>query len=601
MAQATRGVIKGKLVGVKTGISQWSTAVYTRLPVRPSGPAAPSGVSASAATESIILTWTAPTTNADGSVLKSGALKSFYVYWSQTPGIDITNPTTYSGRFKEYTERYTFTVPDPSTYLGPYYFVVTAVDSEGNQSAASTEVSATASAQIPGPSSVDDWSTGNIESVLVGKGRTFIKLRLPKSTWKNFAYYKIYYDVDTGAGYSGTWSYLSSERVGYPHAPLNEAYKYKYKVTVVGEDGTETAGTIDDNGGLGYTPNAADQGAILADTVAAGYIIAAYDMTARTFIGGALHSLNWGASVGTELSLDDEIIRLGGSGVGYNTGTGVWLGNDAGTYKLFIGNSAGNKVTWDGTTLAVTGALTAGSGSSIDGSYLVDLSIGTAKIADAAITNAKINDLSYSKITAGTSDASITIGSLGYIQSSNYVAGSTGFKINGAGNAEFNDVTVRGALITGSGSSINGGYLINGSVTYGKIGANAVRTNELYIDGDVNFGPSTYNNIYGVDVLYFGASGTASPMYIGRNAGSSNMLIHSGGIIQLYGTQTAIYGTGTAGVLLNSTGNIQLAFGSDYININSAQTSGGQWGYGYICVTVNGITRAIPLGSGTSC
>lgn len=44
----------------------------------------------------------------------------------------------------------------------------------------------------------------------------------------------------------------------------------------------------------------------------------------------------------------------------YNVGTGFWMGYDNGAYKLFFGNSSGNKVTWDGSTLSITGTLIAG-------------------------------------------------------------------------------------------------------------------------------------------------------------------------------------------------------------------------------------------------
>lgn len=46
--------------------------------------------------------------------------------------------------------------------------------------------------------------------------------------------------------------------------------------------------------------------------------------------------------------------------VGYDTGTGWWIGFDKGVPKLFIGNSAGNKLTWDGTTLTINGDLVIG-------------------------------------------------------------------------------------------------------------------------------------------------------------------------------------------------------------------------------------------------
>lgn len=49
-----------------------------------------------------------------------------------------------------------------------------------------------------------------------------------------------------------------------------------------------------------------------------------------------------------------------GGATGYDEGTGWWLGHDGSDYKFFIGNSTGNKITWDGTTLSITGSLIAG-------------------------------------------------------------------------------------------------------------------------------------------------------------------------------------------------------------------------------------------------
>jgi hypothetical protein len=46
----------------------------------------------------------------------------------------------------------------------------------------------------------------------------------------------------------------------------------------------------------------------------------------------------------------------------YDSGTGWWIGDQDGTPKLFIGDSSGDKITWDGTTLAVSGTLTATDG-----------------------------------------------------------------------------------------------------------------------------------------------------------------------------------------------------------------------------------------------
>lgn len=54
----------------------------------------------------------------------------------------------------------------------------------------------------------------------------------------------------------------------------------------------------------------------------------------------------------------------------YDSGTGFFLGYSTSTYKFSIGNSAWNKLTWDGSALSVNGAITAWSWSSIGTTYL---------------------------------------------------------------------------------------------------------------------------------------------------------------------------------------------------------------------------------------
>lgn len=44
---------------------------------------------------------------------------------------------------------------------------------------------------------------------------------------------------------------------------------------------------------------------------------------------------------------------------GYNNGNGFWLGNDGGTTKFSLGNSAGSNITWNGTRLNIEGELVA--------------------------------------------------------------------------------------------------------------------------------------------------------------------------------------------------------------------------------------------------
>ena len=55
--------------------------------------------------------------------------------------------------------------------------------------------------------------------------------------------------------------------------------------------------------------------------------------------------------------------RIQGGQTGYDTGTGFFLGYSTDAYKFSIGNSSGDRLTFDGSDLAVTGSITADSGS----------------------------------------------------------------------------------------------------------------------------------------------------------------------------------------------------------------------------------------------
>lgn len=79
-----------------------------------------------------------------------------------------------------------------------------------------------------------------------------------------------------------------------------------------------------------------------------------------------------------EISVDQHIR---GGQTDYDTGTGFWLGLDGSTAKFSLGDSTGDKVTWDGTTLSVTGTFTLTGGSAggwtITSTALYSLASGT--------------------------------------------------------------------------------------------------------------------------------------------------------------------------------------------------------------------------------
>jgi hypothetical protein len=111
------------------------------------------------------------------------------------------------------------------------------------------------------------------------------------------------------------------------------------------------------------------------------------------------------------------------------------------------------------TTPVTIGGVEVPVGVYITDGYIQNGTITNAKIANLAVDNAKIASLSADKIRAG----SISVGQ--YVQSSNYVSGSAGWKIDGNGVAEFAAASIRGQLVA---SQINSAglsiYAADGSV-----------------------------------------------------------------------------------------------------------------------------------------
>jgi hypothetical protein len=93
----------------------------------------------------------------------------------------------------------------------------------------------------------------------------------------------------------------------------------------------------------------------------------------------------------------------------------------------------------------------------MDAAFIKNGTITNAKIGNAAIDDAKIANLSAGKITAG----SLSVGS--FVQSSNYIAGSQGWKIDGGGTAEFQNAVVRGTVFATNGQFY--GTLLGGAAT----------------------------------------------------------------------------------------------------------------------------------------
>ena len=156
------------------------------------------------------------------------------------------------------------------------------------------------------------------------------------------------------------------------------------------------------------------------------------------------------------------------------------------------------------------------------GVYITDgfIQIGTisnANIANLAVDIAKIASMSVDKLTAG----SIKVGE--YIQSVGYAAGASGWRIDGGGNAEFNNVTVRGNVV---GSTITGGIITGATVQTATSGQRIQMDNQglLFLTGATSgkYGQFKYGaKKFGSGVLvYFNNASKRVPFYV---AGEQNV------------------------------------------------------------------------------
>ncbi|RLC84207.1 MAG: hypothetical protein DRJ03_14895 [Chloroflexi bacterium] len=449
--------------GVRTGNSPWSPIAIAQVPVKEPTPSAPTieSVTAPEASAGVLeIKVSLPETNADGTALARAELVRLRLHHSTRPGVDESDP-------------YVDFPPSETLLWAPndtvtHYVRVRVQDSHGLWSELSNEASGQAHASTPQEDSGLWAHRLGVESIFTDDSP-----ELGYVSWSNVVLYwrDNKYEIEDGN--------------------TNKKYIWwDYSASTTTFQTSDTRPELDlEDVIIGYNDNGTWRLMCYQPMVMADYVRA-----------GVLQSSNWGATTGSQLDLDNGTLKLGGSdspkfqvdadGVLHATGavisgnvtimggTGVANLSDAGALATLdvvgtahiddlavttakIADAAITTAKID--DLAVTEAKIADA--AITNAKIADAAITNAKIADATITDAKIANLTFSKITAGTNTASLTIGSGGYIQSANYSPGSAGFKISGSGDAEFNDVTVRGALITGSGSQINGDYITAGTIT----------------------------------------------------------------------------------------------------------------------------------------
>lgn len=172
---------------------------------------------------------------------------------------------------------------------------------------------------------------------------------------------------------------------------------------------------------------------------------------------------------------------------GYLTGgDGFWVGRDGvGEYKLRIGDPTGNRMTWDGTTLAVVGSITATTGT-----------IGGWTLSSTSLSGGNVTLDSGGNITVGTSNNVARLSSTDgtyRLWVGHAAAASAPFRVEADGTVIASDLTVTG-----------------GSADFGTV---EIDSNGLEIDA----GGSTSNRLRWTDGSYVTSDSDAMSLVAGTN------------------------------------------------------------------------------------
>ena len=115
----------------------------------------------------------------------------------------------------------------------------------------------------------------------------------------------------------------------------------------------------------GYAPASVKSNSIGTDTIKASNVFPSTLTGAEVAslnISGKTVTFDTGTIAGWTISSTELVGPLGSSirsvQTAFDTGVGFFLGNSVGTPKFSIGDSTGDKMTWDGSYLRVTGNLT---------------------------------------------------------------------------------------------------------------------------------------------------------------------------------------------------------------------------------------------------
>ncbi len=192
-----------------------------------------------------------------------------------------------------------------------------------------------------------------------------------------------------------------------------------------------------------------------------------------------------------------------GGQTAYDSGNGFFLGYTGSAYKFSVGNSSGNKFTWDGSTLAVVGDISGSSGTFSGTITAANISAGnwnnaityggTFRVDNCSVSDGSFGDLSTSTFAANTINASSTFTWNGYTYAA--PAGSsttcmhndgvwrdpvTTARVNAAFGCSESDVLQ--LIVTDSGTATVGGSGINLTSTIAGVRFRATGSNNIVLE-----------------------------------------------------------------------------------------------------------------------
>ena len=258
--------------------------------------------------------------------------------------------------------------------------------------------------------------------------------------------------------------------------------------------------------------------------------------TSATITGTINATAGYFGDGSTRIAIEAAGINVGNTGsirggqTAYDTGEGFWMGY-ATAYKLSIGNSAGNKLTWDGSALSITGSITATTGS------IGGFSIGTFSITSTLIG---LHSAGY------TEGAEILLG-----HATLYASAKVGLKADGSGKLASGNIswTDAGAI------TIAGSFTSTATITGGTIQTAAAAARSVLDSSGLSIYDATTQRakigsdgsgwLGASDVISWTTAGVTSVS--GFTAGSADMTKVSGGNTTIVSSGATAFTAGPTG------------------------------------------------------